>query len=93
MGVDGALQILGAGRKLHRQHCLGYEFTRHRTDDVNSEYLVVIHGGEDFGKTGRLLQCFGPPIRSKIECTGLVSHASFLEFLLGFADQAISGAV
>ena len=51
--VDGALQVLGARRVLHRQHRLGDQLAGERPDDVHAQDLIVIAGGDDLGKPGR----------------------------------------
>src|SRR6184192_2477748 len=86
MRMDGALQILAAGRVLHRQHRLSDQLPGHGTDDVNAQDLVVVARGHDLREAGGLLQGARPATGEEREHAGLVLAAARLDLLLGEAD-------
>src|SRR3984893_6235108 len=86
MRVDGALQILAAGRVFHRQHRLRDQLPGHGTDDVHAEDLVVIACGHDLREAGGLLQGARAAAGEEREYAGLVFAAARLDLLLGEAD-------
>lgn len=49
--VNRTLQILGARRVLHRQYGLCNQLACHRTDDVDTENLIVVGCDDDLGET------------------------------------------
>ena len=60
MGMDGALDVLGARRILHGEYRLADQFARHRPDHVDAENFVVILGGNDFRQTLAPLPSLAP---------------------------------
>src|SRR5579859_749706 len=46
MGMDGALQVFGAGAELHGHHRLGDHLRGHGPHDVHAQDLVVVRMGQ-----------------------------------------------
>ena len=60
--VYRSLQIFDRGLELDCEHGLGYQLAGHRTDDVDSQYLVVLLVRNDFDQARRLLEGLGTPV-------------------------------
>src|ERR1700679_3267852 len=86
MGMNGALDILGAGRIFHGKHGLADQFARHRPDHVNAEHLVIVLGGYDLRKALRSFHRPCASARCERESAHLVGPAAGLDLFLGLSD-------
>src|ERR1700694_483273 len=86
MRVDGALQILAAGRVLHSQYRFRDQLPGHGTNYVPAEYFVGVACGHALREAGGLLQGARAAAGEEREHAGLVFAAARLDLLFGEAD-------